>query len=100
LLKSPKRRLSDVFDEAISKKTAHISDEVLKKEESKGFSVKTNEYVRGRVRYFTDGVALGSQSFIKSIYHRFGGTVIGKKDRKAHKTTLGDHLLSIRKLRI
>jgi REP element-mobilizing transposase RayT len=91
---------SDVFDEVISKKTARISDEILEKEETKGFSVKTNEYVRGRVRYFTDGVALGSQSFIQSIYHRFGGTVIGKKDRKAHKTTLGDHLLSIRKLRI
>jgi REP element-mobilizing transposase RayT len=91
---------SDELDENRLKKAGYISDEILEKEQAKGFSVKTNEYYRGRIRYFTEGAALGSQSFIQSIYHRFGGTIIGKKDRKAHNTTLGDHLLSIRRLRI
>jgi REP element-mobilizing transposase RayT len=90
----------DETDENRTKQAGYISDEILEKEQSKGFSVKTNDYVCGRIRFFTEGAALGSQSFIQSIYHRFGGTIIGKKDRKAHKTTLGDHLLSVRKLRI
>jgi hypothetical protein len=91
---------TDEFDDNITKKAGYISDDLLTKEQSKGFSVRTNEYYKGRVRYFTDGLALGSQSFIQSIYHRFGGTIIGKKDRKAHKTTLGDHLLSVRRLNL
>lgn len=52
-----------------------------------------------RLKYFSDGVVIGSKSFIKEIYAKFSGIVIKKKEQKAHKTNLGDNICCLRRIR-
>ena len=35
----------------------------------------------GRIRYFSEGMVIGSKQFLKEAYAKFGGEIIGKKDR-------------------
>ena len=51
-----------------------------------------------RLRYLSEGVAIGSKGFIDKIYSMFGGRLIKKKERKAHKTGISN-MYSIRRLR-
>jgi len=51
-----------------------------------------------RLRYLSDGIAIGSKSFIEKMYSLFGGSLLKKKERKVHKTGITE-LYSIRKLR-
>lgn len=52
-----------------------------------------------RIRYFTDGLVIGSKGFIKEIYAKFSGIVIKKKEQKAHKTNFSDQIYSLRRIR-
>jgi REP element-mobilizing transposase RayT len=81
------------------------------KESTKGRSVDDNrspigclklapgERLLKRIRYFTDGVAIGSKDFIIQIYKKFAGTAILKKDRNIYPTGIAPNLFSIKRLR-
>ncbi len=51
-----------------------------------------------RIRYFTDGLALGSRVLVKDVYKKFGKEHIGKKNQNVYKTGLSSSVLSVRKL--
>ena len=76
-----------------------IEEKVIEFEEKRGFKLAKGEVFNNRVRYFTEGAVLGSKSFILKAYAKFGGLVIKKKERKAHKTELGENIFSLRCLR-
>ena len=69
------------------------------KGKEKRFKVSGADKFRYRVRYFSDGLVIGSKEFISRAYAKFGGSVILKSDRSAHKTGIGDDIFSLRKLR-
>ena len=73
-----------------------IDSAVIEKEMSKNFIISRNELYAKRIRYFSDGLVIGSKSFIREAYANFSGSIIQKKERKAHKTGLGDNIFSIR----
>ena len=77
-----------------------ISLEKIEKEISQDFELPKAEIFKHRVRYFTDGAVIGSKGFIKYAYNQFGGRVIKKKDRNAHKTNIGSDIFSLRCLRV
>jgi len=77
-----------------------ISDETYNNELSRHFILPKSEMLLRRIRYFSDGLVIGSKGFIKEAYNRFGGDVIQKRDRKAYKTGLSHRILSLRKLKI
>jgi len=58
----------------------------------------TVDYLTHKIRYFTDGLVLGSKLFLKNAYSTFGGKVIVKKGRKTYKIGVGDKILSVRRL--
>ncbi len=60
------------------------------------------EYLRCRVRYFTDGAAIGSRAFVESVFQKNRGHFPqGRKDgaRRLAGLPRGDGLHSLRKLR-
>jgi len=52
-----------------------------------------------RIRYFSDGLVLGSKIFIREAYARFSNKIIFKKDRKAYDIGLEESIFSIRCLK-
>ena len=76
-----------------------ISDELYDATVSRDFQLSAGELLLGRMRYFSDGVAIGSKEFLTQIYKRFGGTAILKKDRNLYPTGISPNLFSIRRLR-
>jgi REP element-mobilizing transposase RayT len=78
---------------------ALISDELYEKHASRHFKPPAGKLMLGRIRYFTDGVAIGSKDFIIQVYNQFAGTAILKKDRKIYPTGIGKDLYSINRLR-
>ena len=77
-----------------------ISDEIYDYELKRQFTLPKSELLLKRIRYFSDGLVIGSKGFIKEAYNRFGGEIIQKKDRKVYKTGLSKSILSIRKLKV
>jgi REP element-mobilizing transposase RayT len=76
-----------------------ISDELFEKHAGRHFKPPAGKLMLGRIRYFTDGVAIGSKDFIIQVYNQFAGTAILKKDRKIYPTGIGKDLYSIKRLR-
>jgi REP element-mobilizing transposase RayT len=77
-----------------------IPDEIYNFELKRQFILPKGELLLRRIRYFSDGLVIGSKGFIQKAYNRFGGDVILKKDRNAYQTGLGSRVLSLRKLKI
>jgi putative transposase len=61
-------------------------------------SVTAKSHLSRRIRYFTDGVVIGSKGFIMEAYARFQGTHILKKEMAAYPTGILPELMSIRRL--
>lgn len=76
--------------------TGEICVEEIKREISGNFELPKAEVFKYRMRYFTDGMVIGSKSFIKEAYDKYGGTIIMKKDRNAHKTDMSEKVFSLR----
>ena len=60
-----------------------------------------SEYVQCRVRYFTDGVALGSRGFVEGVFGRFRGHFsLGRKTGARRMRGLEPELFTVRALRV
>jgi hypothetical protein len=92
--------LADLEQGRLEPKKPGISDEIYNFELKRLFNLPKGDLLLKRIRYFSDGLVIGSKGFIQKAYMRFGGDVILKKDRNAHKTGLDDRILSLRKLKI
>ena len=77
---------------------ASIGKDLLIFEKERGFALPKSEVFRYRWRYFSDGLVLGSKSFIQSAYESFSGVVFYKKERKAHATGISKEMYSLRRL--
>ena len=88
--------LSDIESGKTEDTRPKITDDIYSQELARGFRISTPELLLKRVRYFSDGLVVGSKIFIKNAYARFSKDVILKKDRKAHKTPLGNYIYTLR----
>lgn len=52
-----------------------------------------------RIRYFTEGVVIGSSGFVKEMYDRFAG-ILKKKENKAHKVDFFQNIFSLRRFKL
>jgi hypothetical protein len=75
-----------------------IDDETYRYELMRDFKLPSGEIMLGRIRYFSDGMVIGSKQFLKEAYAKFGGEIIGKKDRNVYRTGINSNILSLRKL--
>jgi hypothetical protein len=62
------------------------------------FKLPTGDIILGRIRYFSAGMVIGSKQFLKEAYAKYGGELIGKKDRNVYQTGINSNVLSLRKL--
>ena len=83
--------------DAVRVKSA-IDNETYHHELMRNFKLPTGEIMLGRIRYFSAGLVIGSKQFLKEAYAKFGGEIIGKKDRKVYQTGINRNILSLRKL--
>jgi putative transposase len=75
-----------------------IDNETYHHELMRNFKLPPGEIMLGRIRYFSAGLVIGSKQFLKEAYAKFGGEIIGKKDRKVYQTGINRNILSLRKL--
>ena len=85
------------YDRSFEGKIGKISQKIIDHEENLDFKIPKRDLLIKRIRYFSDGLALGSKIFIKEVYSMFSNKVIFKKDRKAHNIDI-EGIFSIRKL--
>ncbi|MGD2089128.1 MAG: hypothetical protein PVH61_23320 [Candidatus Aminicenantes bacterium] len=78
--------------------TSSIDDETYRHELMRDFKLPTGEIMLGRIRHFSQGMVIGSKQFLKEAYAKFGGDIIGKKDRNVYQTGINGNILSLRKL--
>jgi len=74
-----------------------ISDQLYSEAARRHFKPHAGDLMLSRIRYFTDGVVIGTQDFIIQVYARFAGTAILKKDRNLYPTGIGQSF-SIKRL--
>ena len=67
------------LDEAGEVVRKGIPSERLSKEEAAGFALPSPEVLHGRVRYFSDGLALGSDLFIAEVFEQSGSRLQVKR---------------------
>ena len=77
---------------------ATIDESLLKFERNPNFELAQSEVLLYRWRYFSDGLVLGSKSFIQSAYENFSGVIFYKKERKEHATGIAKGIFSLRRL--
>jgi REP element-mobilizing transposase RayT len=75
-----------------------IDDETYRHELMRDFKLPTGEIMLGRIRHFSQGMVIGSKQFLIEAYAKFGGEIIGKKDRNVYQTGINGNILSLRKL--
>ena len=75
-----------------------IDDETYNHELMRNFKLPKGEIMLGRIRYFSDGMVIGSKKFLKKAYARFAGEIIRKKDRNVYQTGINRNILSLRRL--
>ena len=77
-----------------------IPKELAEIEENLGFEIPANQLLISKVRYFTEGLAIGTEGFIKDIYSKFHNNGIYKKSQKIFETELSQEIMSLQKLRV
>jgi len=75
-------------------------EEVLRMISKQG-RIGMDEYLRCRVRYFTDGVAVGSKEYVEGVFRRFRGYFSkGRQSGARRMRGLEPELFSARSLRV
>ena len=79
-----------------------FTPEEVKKVLAEGGRLPMHELLRCRVRYFSDGLALGSQAFLEQIFQRYRGHFGPKRQSGARAMRHGDwgELCTLRSLRM
>ena len=79
-----------------------FTPEEVKKVLSAGGSLPLHELLRCRVRYFSDGLALGSREFLETIFQRYRGHFGPNRQSGARPMRVGDWggLCTLRGLRL
>jgi putative transposase len=91
--------LSDIEEgKDVTNVKSAIDNETYNHELMRDFKLPAGEIMLGRIRYFSEGMVIGSKQFLKDAYAKFGGEIIGKKDRKVYQTGINSNILSLRKL--
>jgi len=75
-----------------------INNETYNHELMRDFKLPRGEIMLGRIRYFSDGMVIGSKKFLKEAYAKFSGEIIRKKDRNVYQTGININILSLRRL--
>jgi REP element-mobilizing transposase RayT len=75
-----------------------IDNETYNHELMRDFKLPKGEIMLGRIRYFSDGMVIGSKKFLKEAYAKFAGEIIRKKDRNVYQTGINRNILSLRRL--
>ncbi|MCK4766041.1 MAG: transposase [Candidatus Aminicenantes bacterium] len=75
-----------------------VADRIGSGIDGRGYAMPEKAIFCKRMRYFSDGLAIGSKSFIASVYERFAGHAFFKKERKAHAAGFSDNIFSVRHL--
>ncbi len=75
-----------------------IDNQTYNHELMRRFKLPKEEILLGRIRYFSDGMVIGSKKFLKEVYAKFGGDIIQKSDRNVYRTGITGNILSLRKL--
>jgi len=75
-----------------------IKDETYAAELKRGFKIPKSDLMLGRIKFFSNGMVIGSKKFLMEAYAKFGGEIIQKKDRKTYKTGINKNILSLRRL--
>jgi len=75
-----------------------IDEKLIKQAEQADYQQPASELFTNRIKYLTDGLIIGSKTFLKQAYAVFGGNIIMKKNRHIYKTGAGNGVLSVRKL--
>jgi REP element-mobilizing transposase RayT len=63
-----------------------IDNETYNYELMRDFKLPKGEIMLGRIRYFSDGMVIGSKKFLKEAYAKFAGEIIRKKDRNVYQS--------------
>jgi putative transposase len=82
----------------VSNVKSAIDDATYRHELMRDFKLPTGEIMLGRIRHFSQGMVIGSKQFLKEAYAKYGGEIIGKKDRNVYQTGINNNILSLRKL--
>jgi hypothetical protein len=82
----------------VSNVKSAIDNETYRHELMMDFKLPIGEIMLGRIRHFSQGMVIGSKQFLKEAYAKFGGEIIGKKDRNVYPTGINGNILSLRKL--
>jgi len=91
----------EVEASAVSSGRKGISTEEAKRVLEKGGQLSLSELLRCRVRYFSDGVTIGSRGFVEGVFaerREHFGSKRKNGARKIRETTVG--LFSLRALRV
>ena len=75
-----------------------IPQEVLEEERKKGYRLTRKQVFRYRIRYFTEGLIIGSRSFVRETAERIRETLGLKRERRPRKVGLVEGLYSFRSL--
>jgi hypothetical protein len=73
-----------------------IPQEVLEEEREKGYRLTRKEVFRYRVRYFTEGLIIGSREFVRETAERIRETLRLKRERRPRKVGPVEGLYSFR----
>ena len=65
-----------------------------------GGTLPLTTLMRCRVRYFTDGVVLGTRQFVEDVFQRHRGCFSAKRTSGARKVKHADGLYAARRLRL
>lgn len=77
---------------------ACISSRILQKERAKDFQISPREIYRRRIRYFTEGLILGSREFVQRVSWQLRELLGLRRKRLPHKLSFQNSLYSFRRL--
>ncbi|MDW7712377.1 MAG: transposase [Deferrisomatales bacterium] len=80
-------------------KGAGIPEEVVQREEERGYEIGAAHRLSCRIRYFTDSGVIGTQAFVAACCRRFGGHPAQRRDRRPHRVPDLDGVFSLKRLR-